>query len=83
MFMVFGYMHQGIYHANMSTVNYINYELELQSSHMPSDKGSVHKRKEHTMLTYLCPISIIAGGRSPYNVCITAITSLVRVCSYK
>ena len=33
------------------------------------------------VLTHLCPTSIIAGGESPYMVRITAMTSLVRVCS--
>lgn len=35
------------------------------------------------VLTHLCPTSIIAGDESPYMVCITAMTSLVRVCSGK
>jgi hypothetical protein len=33
------------------------------------------------VLAHLCPTSIIAGGESPYMARITAMTSLVRVCS--
>jgi hypothetical protein len=39
------------------------------------------KRGKCMMLTHLCPTSIIAGGESPYMARITAMTSLVRVCS--